>query len=66
MEWGLDQQSPWTFAEDVREVYWNPNRKSSVDGSTGSYCPVAGGRRYNPGEFVPGDPDVFDPRTNGC
>jgi hypothetical protein len=66
MEWGLDHTSPWTFAGDVREVYWDPNRKSSVDGSTGSYCPVAGGRRYNPGEFATGNPDVFDPATNGC
>jgi hypothetical protein len=66
IDWGLDRQSPWTFAEDVREVYWNQNRPSSVDGSAGSYCPVAGGRRYNPGEFGGGDPVVFNAAQNGC
>jgi hypothetical protein len=66
IEWGLDKGSPWTFAEDAREVYWNQNRRSNADGQSGSYCPVAGGRRYNPGEFTRGDPDVFDPAKNGC
>jgi hypothetical protein len=64
--WGLDQQSPWTFAEDAREVYWSQSRTSSADGKPGSYCPVAGGRRYNLGEFATGEPDVFDSATNGC
>jgi hypothetical protein len=66
IRWGLDSKSPWTFAEDVREVYWNTNRRSSSDGSAGSYCPVAKGRRYNPGEFAVGNPDVFNPAKNGC
>jgi hypothetical protein len=66
IEWGLSAQSPWTFAQDVREVYWSQTRASSVDGQPGSYCPVAGGRRYNFGQFSPGNPDVFDPATNGC
>jgi hypothetical protein len=66
IEWGLDQRSPWTFGQDVREVYWNQTRASPIDGKAGSYCPVAGGRRYNLGEFAAGDPDVFDVKTNGC
>jgi hypothetical protein len=66
MQWGLDQQSPWTFAEDAREVYWSQSRTSPADGKPGSYCPVAAGRRYNLGEFATGDPDVFDSASNGC
>lgn len=65
-EWGLDQSSPWTFAKDVSEVYWSPNRNAEENGRPGSYCPVAGGRRYRPGEFAAGDADVFDSATNGC
>jgi hypothetical protein len=66
IQWGLDRRSPSTFAQDVREVYWNQTRISPVDGKPGSYCPVAGGRRYNLGEFAAGDPDVFDSAANGC
>jgi hypothetical protein len=65
-EWGLDQSSPWTFAKDVSEVYWSPSRTAEENGRPGSYCPVAGGRRYHLGEFATGDPDVFDSATNGC
>lgn len=66
IEWGLNQQSPWTFGKDVREVYWSQSRPSSVDGKSGSYCPVSGGQRYELGQFPAGDPDVFDSATNGC
>lgn len=66
MKWGIDQQSPWTFGEDVREVYWSQTRASNADGKQGSYCPVGGGRRYSLGEFPVGDPDVFDSTANGC
>jgi hypothetical protein len=65
-QWGLDQQSPWTFEQDVREVYWSPSRTAEVDGKPGSYCPVAAGRRYNLGGFAAGGPDVFDSAANGC
>jgi hypothetical protein len=65
-QWGLDQVSPWTFAQDMGEIYWSQNRTAEEDGKPGSYCPVAGGRRYAPGQFSAGDPDVFDPATNGC
>jgi hypothetical protein len=62
-EWGLDQSSPWTFEEDMREVYWSTNRTAEDNGKAGSYCPVGGGRRYNPGEFPTGDPSFAEP---GC
>jgi hypothetical protein len=63
-QWGLDQQSPWTFEEDVREVYWSPSRTAEDNGKPGSYCPVAGGQRYGPGEFTTDDSGLF--ATSGC
>ncbi len=63
-EWGLGQSSPWTFAGDVREVYWSPTRTAEDNGKTGSYCPVAGGLRYNPGQFTTDDSGLF--ATPGC
>ena len=63
---GFKPPSPFTAAEDVREVYWSQSRPSEVDGKPGSYCPVDGGHRYNLGEWPTGDPDVFDPGRNGC
>ena len=63
---GFKPPSPFTAAEDTREVYWSQSRPSEVDNKPGSYCPVAGGHRYNLGEWPGGDPDVFDPATNGC
>ncbi|MDQ1396961.1 MAG: hypothetical protein QOG64_2220 [Acidimicrobiaceae bacterium] len=63
---GFKAPSPWTAAEDVREVYWNASRTSEVDGKPGSYCPVDGGHRYDLGEWPAGDPHVFDQGRNGC
>jgi hypothetical protein len=37
-----------------------------VDQKPGSYCPVDKGHRYDLGEWVAGNPDVFDTNTNGC
>jgi len=63
---GFKAPSPWTAAEDVREVYWNAGRTSEIDNKPGSYCPVDGGHRYDLGEWPSGDPDVFDQAHNGC
>jgi len=63
---GFKAPSPYTAAEDTREVYWSQTRPSEVDGKPGSYCPVNGGQRYNLGEWGTGDPDAFDPAHNGC
>jgi hypothetical protein len=63
---GFKPPSPFTAAEDTREVYWNGTRPSEVDGNPGSYCPVNGGIRYDLGEWGVGDPNVFDTARNGC
>jgi hypothetical protein len=63
---GFRPPSPWTAAEDTREVNWNASRTSEVDGKPGSYCPVNKGQRYNLDEWGTGDPQVFDTGHNGC
>ncbi|HVV35792.1 MAG TPA: hypothetical protein VHC63_04255 [Acidimicrobiales bacterium] len=63
---GFKSPSEWTATEDMREVYWNATRTSEIDGKPGSYCPVDGGHRYDLGEWLKGDPDVFDQAKNGC
>ena len=49
----------YTAISDAREIYWDPNRPSEIDGKAGSYMPVDGGRRYRSGEWPVGDPQVF-------
>jgi hypothetical protein len=63
---GFRPPSPWTAAEDTREVNWNAGRTSEVDGKPGSYCPVNGGQRYDLNEWGTGNPQVFDQAHNGC
>ncbi|HVT77601.1 MAG TPA: hypothetical protein VHD87_11280, partial [Acidimicrobiales bacterium] len=63
---GFKSPSEWTATEDMREVNWNATRTSEIDGKPGSYCPIDGGHRYDLGEWLKGDPDVFDSSKNGC
>lgn len=41
----------YTWIDDVREVYWDPNHPSPVDGRSGAYRSLNGGRRYALGAF---------------
>jgi hypothetical protein len=66
IEVGFRAPDAWTAARDVREVYWSSNRTSEVDGKSGSYCPVAGGQRYEPGQIPSGPAQPFNPARNGC
>ena len=34
---------------DAKEVYWDPNARSKVDGKAGAYVPLNGGQRYRLG-----------------
>ncbi|MEY2469698.1 MAG: hypothetical protein QOF21_2396 [Actinomycetota bacterium] len=63
---GFRPPSEWTAAMDTREVYWSATRTSEIDGKPGSYCPVNGGRRFDLGEWLTGDPVVFNRDANGC
>jgi hypothetical protein len=46
----------YTALSDAREVYWDPNAKSAIDGKAGAYVPLNGGRRYRTGEWLSGEP----------
>jgi len=60
---GTGPAGTWRFApgrstptQDAREVYWDPHRRSSVNGKNGAYVETEPGRRYGPGQWPPGDP----------
>ena len=42
----------YTWGQDMREVYWDPDATSPHDGEPGAYVAVDGGRRYLPGEWT--------------
>lgn len=42
----------YTAYDDSREVYWNPQATSRIDGRRGAYVELDGGRRYLPGEWT--------------
>jgi hypothetical protein len=47
-------QNDYTGVSDTREIYWDANAVSPVDGSNGAYVNVNGGRRYTLGQWTPG------------
>jgi len=64
-EVGFQGSSPWTALRDARLVNWSSTRPSEVDGKPGSYCPLNGGERYDPGQ-LPSGALFFDTTANGC
>jgi hypothetical protein len=42
----------YTFAQDMREVYWDRDARSTHDDEPGAYVAVDGGRRYLLGEWT--------------
>jgi len=44
----------YTGYEDNKEVYWDPNARSVVDGKSGAYVPLNGGKRYRLGQWSTG------------
>ncbi len=41
----------YTAISDFREVYWNPTKRSEIDGKNGAYENMNGGRRYAGGQL---------------
>ena len=64
-EIGFGGSSPWTAFRDARLVNWSATRPSEVDGKAGSYCPLSGGERYDPGQ-LPTNAAFFNTQANGC
>ncbi|HTL22732.1 MAG TPA: ABC transporter substrate-binding protein, partial [Mycobacteriales bacterium] len=46
----------YTAGSDQKQCYWDPNATSTIDGKTGAYVALDGGRRYRPGEWTAGEP----------
>jgi len=44
----------YTGNEDAKEVFWDPGARSRVDGKSGAYVPLNGGKRYRPGQWSAG------------
>ena len=42
----------YTFSQDMREVYWDPDARSAHDDEPGAYVALDGGRRYVLGEWT--------------
>jgi hypothetical protein len=46
----------YTAISDARQVWWDPNAPSKIDGKAGAYVDMDGGRRYAIGEWPSGEP----------
>lgn len=46
----------YTAGSDQKQVYWDANAISPIDGKQGAYVSLDGGRRYRPGEWTTGEP----------
>jgi len=44
----------YTGLQDAREVYWDPNAISKIDGQPGAYVSINGGRRFENGTWPAG------------
>jgi hypothetical protein len=49
----------YTPVQDAREIFWDAQKASPVNGKPGAYVETAPGRRYRPGDWPAGDPPVF-------
>ena len=46
----------YTAIQDSRHTYWDPTAKSKIDGGTGAYLAIEGGRRWEIGSWGAGEP----------
>jgi hypothetical protein len=47
-----------TSADDVREIYWDPNAVSNYNSKKGAYIDPQPGTRWLPGKIPGGDPKI--------
>jgi hypothetical protein len=50
--WLHFEPGDYSGISDAREVYWDANAISRIDGKAGAYVALAQGRRYKPGQFL--------------
>lgn len=64
---GLWPRTDYFASDDATQIWWNPDAKG-VDEvgneGTGMWEYSRGGKRYLPGQWPSGEPDVFDPATS--
>ena len=51
-------KNDYTGISDIREVYYDPNKKSPTNGRNGGYVPLNGGRRYQVNQIPKGEPNM--------
>ena len=56
LNWVHFARGDYTAGSDAKEVYWDANAVSTIDGKRGAYVALNHGRRYRPGEWTPGEP----------
>lgn len=54
--WTHFARGDYTAGSDAKEVYWDANATSPIDGKQGAYISLNQGRRYRPGEWTVGEP----------
>jgi hypothetical protein len=55
LAWG---KNDYTGISDIREVYYNTNKKSAINGRRGTYIALNGGRRYDLNTIPSGEPKL--------
>jgi substrate-binding family protein len=55
--WGFKPHD-YTGTDDVREIYWDPNKVSNYNGKQGAYVDPHPGTRWLPGQIPAGNPDI--------
>lgn len=55
-------QGDYSANEDLKEIWWNPNQRSQIDGQPGTYLCEAECGRFLPGEWTAGPPVPSKPR----
>lgn len=56
VSWTHFGKGDYTAVSDAKEVYWDAQATSPIDGKQGAYVALNGGRRYRLGEWLPGEP----------
>ncbi|HEX5366662.1 MAG TPA: hypothetical protein VFW63_08370 [Acidimicrobiales bacterium] len=57
--------SDHTALDDAREVYWDGDEVSPVDGEEGTWVETLGGKRFTPGDWPKGAPELFGESAPG-
>jgi hypothetical protein len=54
--WSHFGPGDYTSVSDAKEVYWDANARSPIDGKAGAYVALRAGRRFSLGQWLRGEP----------